>query len=229
MPSEPIKVFYSYSHKDESFAKDLDKYLVVLKRKKIIETWYDRRIDAGQEWKNKITEELNQAQIILLLISIDFLNSEYCINIELAQAKDKYELGEAVIVPIILKKIPNIEYTPFSRYQFLPKDGKPVDHWKNRNDAWVNIAEGITKICHDFLNQRSKRSNADILNAQTIRIQMLMDNQKREMQLWKMLHESGVDSQRTSEILEEIKVNRARATEKIWNKYNEFFQCSDSK
>jgi hypothetical protein len=230
MSSEPIKVFYSYSHIDESFAKDLDKYLVMLKRKKIIDTWFDRKIGAGEEWEKRIEEELNQAQITILLISIDFMNSEYCYEKELAKAMVRHELGETVIIPIIIRKIPNINETPFSKFQFLPKDGKPVDHWENAEDAWVDIAEGITKQCHNIIELRSKRINNLNKNwnqfekdqAQNIFIQMEMDDHKQEMELWKMSQVPGIDPNVIFEIRQNVMKAKAETSKKLFEKWDTY-------
>src|SRR5262249_7997210 len=75
---EPIQVFFSYSHKDEALRDALNTHLAILKRQKVISAWHDREIPAGTEWAAEIDERMNQAQVILLLISADFLASDYC-------------------------------------------------------------------------------------------------------------------------------------------------------
>src|SRR5688572_2831891 len=97
--SLPIKVFYSYSHKDEQFRQELEAHLSALKRINIISEWHDRKITAGEEWSNAIDQNLETAQIILLLISADFLNSDYCYEIEMKRAMEKHETKEAIVIP----------------------------------------------------------------------------------------------------------------------------------
>lgn len=237
MESGPIKVFYSYSHKDESFAKDLDKYLIMLKRKKIIDAWYDRKIEAGEKWSEKINVELNQAQITLLLISIDFLNSEYCYDKELATALIRHKLGQTVILPIIIRKIPNMEETPFSQFQYLPKDGKPVDHFENRDDAWVDITEGITKVCRNILKQgtarrdgltKDKHQLADNKMSESIMrnvlFKMTMENQKREMNLWKILQVPGADYEQVLKDVHDIRIKKNETSGKIFEKWDKIIR-----
>ena len=78
MSKEAVKVFFSYSHQDESLRNKLAIYLSSLKRQKLIDSWHDRRLEGGQEWDKTIKAELDGADIILLLVSADFIHSDYC-------------------------------------------------------------------------------------------------------------------------------------------------------
>jgi hypothetical protein len=98
----PVKIFLSYSHRDESLRDELEKHLAPLKRSAIIETWHDRRISAGQEFDKSISEYLESADIILMLISADFLNSDYCYDREMGRALERHDAGEARVIPVIL-------------------------------------------------------------------------------------------------------------------------------
>ena len=98
----PLHVFYSYAHKDAKLRDELGKHLVPLKRQGFIVDWYDRNISAGKEWEQEIDDYLNTAHIILLLISPDFLASEYCYSIEMISAMERHYAGEARVIPIIL-------------------------------------------------------------------------------------------------------------------------------
>jgi hypothetical protein len=229
---DPIKIFYSYSHQDETYAKELDKYLITLKHKKIISTWYDRKIGAGEEWKKKIDDELNSAHIILLLISIDFMNSEYCYDKELTMAMLRNQVGAATIIPVILRKIPNIEDTPFSKFQSLPKDGKPIDHWDNKEDAWVDVAEGIAKHCKSIMKERSKKfekvENVNLPNpkniVRTVVFKEQMNNQKREMDLWKMSLDADTDPELIIETRNDVKIAQAEISDKLFEKWGKFMK-----
>src|SRR5881227_1452443 len=101
----PLKVFYSYAHKDAKLRDELGKHLVPLKRQELIVDWYDRNISAGLEWEQEIDEHLNTAHIILLLISPDFIASEYCYGIELNRALERHEAGDARIIPVLVKPV----------------------------------------------------------------------------------------------------------------------------
>lgn len=123
--SEGIEVFISYSHKDELLRDELERHSSILKRQKIISTWHDRKIGAGDDWKGQIDDHLDSAQIILLLISADFLASDYCYDIEMNRAIERHEFGEARVIPIILRPV-DWKGAPFGKLQALPKNAEPV-------------------------------------------------------------------------------------------------------
>jgi tetratricopeptide (TPR) repeat protein len=137
-----IEVFYSYSHKDEKLRDRLETHLARLQRQGVITGWHDRKIGAGSEWKGAIDQRINTARVILLLISPDFIASDYCYNIEMRQAMQRHEAGEAKVIPIYLRPC-DWEGTPFGKLQALPTDAKPVTRWKNRDEAFAIIAHGI--------------------------------------------------------------------------------------
>ncbi|MDJ0578447.1 toll/interleukin-1 receptor domain-containing protein [Crocosphaera sp.] len=139
-----VEVFFSYSHKDESLRDELEKHLSTLKRQKVISAWYDRDITAGTEWKGQIDEHLESAQVILLLISADFLASDYCYDIELKRAMERHELGEARVIPIILRDV-DWKGATFGKLQALPRNAKPITSWDNEDEAFTNVAKGIRK------------------------------------------------------------------------------------
>jgi hypothetical protein len=116
-----VKVFLSYAHDDEHLKIALEKHLSLLQRQGLIKIWYDRDISAGKEWEKEIDTNLNKAQIILLLVSPDFVASDYCYSIEMHRAMKLHERGEALVIPVILRPT-DWEYTPFSKLQVLPKD-----------------------------------------------------------------------------------------------------------
>src|SRR5438128_5859961 len=103
MPNQPITIFYSYSHRDERLRKQLEDHLSGLQRRGLIASWHDRDIDAGTEWKTQIDTRLQNAQIILLLISGSFLASDYCYALEMTAAMERHKRGEARVIPIILR------------------------------------------------------------------------------------------------------------------------------
>lgn len=140
-----LRLFYSYSHKDENLRDELETHLKLLQRQGLINSWHDRKIEAGDEWKNKIDENLKRADIILLLISADFIASDYCYEKEMKYALERHEQGSATVIPIILRDV-NWKKAPFSKLQVLPKDGLAVTKWDDRDSAWRNISENIESI-----------------------------------------------------------------------------------
>ncbi|HEY9630210.1 MAG TPA: TIR domain-containing protein [Coleofasciculaceae cyanobacterium] len=142
--NSPIEVFFSYAHEDESLRNELAKHLKLLERQKVITAWYDRDITAGGEWRQEIERQLNSAQIILLLISADFLASDFCWSVELERAMERQARGEACVIPIILREV-DWHGAPFGKLQGLPKNVEPVTSWANRDQAFADIARGIRK------------------------------------------------------------------------------------
>lgn len=147
----PIEIFFSYSHKDEALREELEKQLSLLKWQGIITGWHDRKIIAGQEWANELDIHLKTAQIILLLVSPDFMSSDYCYGIEMQGAMERHERGEARVIPIILRHV-YWRDASFGKLQALPKDARPVTdpYWYNIDKAFLNVAEGIRQIVEEL-------------------------------------------------------------------------------
>ena len=144
-----IEVFFSYSHKDETLRDKLANHLKLLERQGVISAWYDRDITAGTEWEGQIDEHLESAQVILLLISADFLASDYCYDIELKRAMERHELGEARVIPIILRDV-DWKGATFRKLQALPKNAKPITSWDNEDEAFADVARGIRKAVDEL-------------------------------------------------------------------------------
>lgn len=147
-----IEVFYSYAQPDEPYRNELEKHLSILKRQGFIATWHYRKITAGTEWEREIDKHLNKAQLILLLVSPDFIASDYCYDVEVKRALERHELGEARVIPIILRPI-EWQYTPFSKLQALPSNNKPVISWSGRvgrDNAFQDIAKGIRAVVKEL-------------------------------------------------------------------------------
>lgn len=148
-----LKIFISYSHVDEAAKVALLKHLKPLIRMNLIETWDDAQIRAGERWDKRISTELNSADLIILLISIDFINSEYCYGIEMERALERDAEGTARVLPVICRSC-MWSQAPFAALQALPKDGKPIATWPSDDDAFVNVVEGIRTIPEELLENR---------------------------------------------------------------------------
>jgi hypothetical protein len=138
------QVFFSYSHKDEALRDQLEVQLAMLKRQGLIDTWHDRRIDVGQELDGSISEQLLSADIVLLLISPDFLASDYCYDREMSVAMQRHEQGDATVIPIILRPC-DWHPAPFGKLRATPTDGKPVTQWPDRDLAMLDVAKDIRR------------------------------------------------------------------------------------
>jgi len=135
-------VFFSYSHHDEGLRDQLETQLAMLKHQGIIETWHDRRIGAGREIDAAIDEHINQDEIILLLVSPDFIASNYCYNIEMRRALDRHDAGEAIVIPVILRAC-EWHHAPFGKLLATPRDGKPITQWPDRDEAFLQVAKAV--------------------------------------------------------------------------------------
>lgn len=138
-------VFVSYAHEDERLRAGLTTHLSLLKRQKVIDDWYDRDITAGSEWRGRIDAKLDEADIILLLVSADFLASDYCYDVEMRRAMQRHEAGEATVIPVFLRPV-DWEGAPFGRLQGLPTGGRPVSSWRSRDEAFTSVARGIRDV-----------------------------------------------------------------------------------
>lgn len=139
------RVFISYSQADEPACERLEAHLKVLRRNNLLETWNARCIPAGEDGANEISANLNAADIILLLVSADFLASDYCWEVEMTRALRRHEEGSAVVAPVILKSCLWRE-SPLAKLNPLPKDGHPVVRWTDPDDAWLDVVQEIQRL-----------------------------------------------------------------------------------
>lgn len=139
---KPISLFYSYSHNDKAMKKKLESHLSILQDQGFLESWSDTKILPGDEWDHEINKNLETADIILLLVSSDFINSKYIKTVELKTALERHAKREARVIPVILKNC-LWQIADFARLQALPANGKPVEKWDSENDAFTDIASGI--------------------------------------------------------------------------------------
>jgi hypothetical protein len=140
-----ITVFFSYAQADQSACDQLVTHLSQLKRDGLIEEWSYQQILAGSDRTQEILQMLHSAQIVLLLISADFLASDACYHIEMQQALERHRRGEARVIPIIVRPC-DWEHSPFAHLQCLPRNTKPITTWNNRDEAFVAIVQELRKV-----------------------------------------------------------------------------------
>ena len=151
---DPLSLFCSYAHADEDLRDELARHLASLKRQGIIAEWHDRQIPAGNEWDGEIRQHLRDAEIVLLLISSDFLASDYCNDVEVEEAMRMHEAGDARVIPVILRPC-DWKGTPFEKLQGVPKNAKPVTTWDNPDEAFLDITKALRRAAE------AMRANAD--------------------------------------------------------------------
>jgi len=142
-------LFFSYSHKDEGLRDELETHLKLLQRQRIISTWYDRKILPGNDWDREIENRLERAAIIVLLISADFIASDYCWDKEVKRALERHSAKEATVVPVLLRTC-DWKGVPFGKLQGLPTGMRAVTTWPDRDAAWTDVATGIRTIAESM-------------------------------------------------------------------------------
>ncbi|MGJ8528609.1 toll/interleukin-1 receptor domain-containing protein [Maritalea sp.] len=138
-------LFFSYSHADEDLRDMLEKHLAALKHQGLIEFWHDRRISAGTELDGAIDKNLNDAGVILLLVSSDFIASRYCYDVEMKRAMERHQKNDAVVIPVILRPC-DWHDTPFGMLLGVPRDGKAITSWTNLDEAFLDVVQAIKKV-----------------------------------------------------------------------------------
>lgn len=140
-----MKAFISYSHQDSAMLEILHKHLAQLKRDNVLSTWTDQEITPGGNLTKTINSALNSSAIFLALLSPDYIASNYCYEKEFQMALEMEKNGKIIIVPIILEPCDWLN-TPFSVFKAIPKDGKPVSTWDNKNTAFLDVIQNIRRL-----------------------------------------------------------------------------------
>lgn len=139
------KLFFSYCHANEALRNRLEIHLALLKHQGLIETWHDRRILAGDNIDEAIDTNLESADVILLLVSADFIASRYCYSIEMNRALERHHQRTARVIPIIVDHC-DWHSAPFGKLNAVPNDGKAITSWPNPEQALAEIAREVRKV-----------------------------------------------------------------------------------
>lgn len=166
----PAQIFFSYAHADEPYRVELEKHLSALRRQGLVESWHDRMISPGSEWNSEIDSHIDSAHVVLLLVSSDFIASEYCFHKEMERALKRHQAGEARVIPIILRPV-DWSTMPFGRLQALPKDAKAISLWKNQDEALLSVSSGIRDAIKHIAPKSGAQGPAGASGEWTIRIQ----------------------------------------------------------
>lgn len=164
-----LEVFFCYAQQNEDMRNQLEKHLRIMQRQGLIIAWNDSKIDAGREWEREANDHLNTAQIILLLISPDFMDSDYCYSMQMERALERHNAHEAIVIPILLRSV-DLEDAPFKDFKALPTNKRFVNTWRSRDDAFTDIAKGIRSAMKNF----SKAAPTDLGKASTKKIRTIL-------------------------------------------------------
>lgn len=156
-----LTLFFSYSHRDQNLRDELEIHLAMLKREGVISTWHDGRISAGKDLDKEIKEQLETADIVLLLVSPHFLASNYCYNVEMQRAMKRHDAGEARVIPVILEHS-DWRRSPFGRLRATPADGKPITKFTNLNEGFLTVAEDVRRAAEELLRVRHQESSVEL-------------------------------------------------------------------
>lgn len=169
-----MKAFISYSHKDAAFLDRFHSHLATLKREGVIDLWYDGKIEAGTGIDDAVSQNLEDSEVFIPLVTPDFLASDYCVEVEMKRAFEKYSDGSVRIVPLIMEPCDWVS-TPLRQLKALPRDGKPVSKWDNQNDAYLDIVKGLRALLGQKSDQMDRTSSADLMDETPIPVTLEVD------------------------------------------------------
>jgi hypothetical protein len=216
-----INIFFAYSRVDSALRERLDKHLSGLKRKNYINTWYDGKIDAGKEWEKEIDSNLSKSDILLLLISADFIASDYCYDVEMKKAIARHEKGDAVIIPIILNPC-DWSDLPFSKIQSLPQNGQPItsNFWDNPEIAFNEVAKSIKDIVEDLLKNKNKHFKA---------ISEVLSDKETELKITlQQLEEYNIEQEIARESIQELKIEKKNINVELQKTRDDYVELEKS-
>ena len=154
--SGPLKLFVSYSHADKKHRDRLELALSLMKRQGLVETWSDIKMTAGTTIDARIAQEMRSADVFLLLVSPDFLASNYCYEKELSFALERHSAGRARVVPIIVRPADWMS-SPVSGLLSLPEDAEAVSLWPDEDQAWLSVSTGLRSVLTELSKARANQ------------------------------------------------------------------------
>jgi hypothetical protein len=177
-PRGSLKLFYSYAHEDESVLAELRKHLAPLRHEQILVDWHDRELLPGADWDPEISDRLESADIVVALISSDFVSSAYAYGRELHRALDLHDQGRLALVPVIARPC-YWQPLPISRLQMLPDDAKPIMSWTHpseRDESFVSVVRGVERVARGLLSRSGSLAD-DWLESRLIRRRVIREVQ----------------------------------------------------
>lgn len=155
---KPVTCFISYANQDEHLFKQFETHLKIMRKQGAIRSWHQGMIAPGDDWRAKTARELAAADVVLLLLSPDFLASDYLDDEHVAQAIRRHERQEARVIPIIVRDC-QLTGSPLARLRALPKTGEPLSKWQDVDAFWKAIAIGIQEAIAELPPGRTDRKS----------------------------------------------------------------------
>ena len=153
-----VRIFVSYAREDAAYAELLEQHLSALQHTGAIYMFDDRKIQGGAKWDNQIKRKLEEAHLIIFLISPALLASTYIFDVEVPTAIKRHQAGTVDVIPIALKSC-QWRGTPFEAIQALPRNQKPIDQWEDVNIAFTEIVTDLYDIVEKYKNKKDDTRN----------------------------------------------------------------------
>lgn len=152
---QTLEVVISYSRYDGKFLYRLENQLSPLVRTNKINLWYDTSATNSSKWEERLRTKFNQANIILLFISGNYIKSEYTYEVELPLALDLMEQEKVIIIPIYFD-ICMLEELSIPQEKLVPKKSYILDHstWRSANEPWAIVAQQVSRVRKAIINQK---------------------------------------------------------------------------
>jgi hypothetical protein len=188
--------------------------------------WHDRKILAGDDWRGDIDSNLNVADVVTLLVSSDFLASDYCYEKETARAMERHAKEGTLVVPIIVRPC-DWHDAPFGTLQAIPQDGKAVTSWTNRDEAWTDVAQRFKIVIRQVIEriqtalrvEIEQSENAFLTATRSPELEKL--SQQQQMERWKILQQTQT---KIFEIQQEVTAKQAATASKMYAKWDEYIR-----
>jgi len=157
-------LFVSYSRKDEKYLEDFKVQTAGLRRNNQMELWTDQDITAGKVWEKTLKQQLESADIIVFLLSPDFIASDYIYDVEITKAIERHDNGEVIIVPVLIRPC-DFDSTPLTKFQALPKNAKPIKKWEDTDEAWMDVVIGLKKTIASIPETIQQKDSDQTINS----------------------------------------------------------------
>lgn len=163
MKKEAIKFFISYSHLDMKYKERLLTTLKSLEHSHRIDVWHDGKIPAGENINKEVLEKLAHSDIILLLVTPNFLGSEFCMEVELKKSIKRMKRGECIVIPVIIQDCTLDSSLSFYSLNRVPRDGKPICKFRPQVDGCTEVTNMIKAMIDEVFpdcRKKARRSNS---------------------------------------------------------------------
>ena len=153
---QTLKTFLSYSHEDKRLRKKLRNHFAPLRHQGLVSWWDDGGLQVGEHIDSVTRAALERTDVFLLLVSPEFLSSEYCWGVEMKHALERHRAGTALVLPVITKPCYWKE-SPLGELLVAPTDGRPISSWSPRDAGWADATRLMLQAIIAFRGKRFGR------------------------------------------------------------------------